>query len=113
MKNTTKFISYDKENDIFFIHKGFSSDEKFKGNIDAGQLILDISTKGRVRGIEIMKATNFLKLFDITENMLENLSGAEFSAHIEPNCAVISLILKSKNSNKEMPAKIAVPLNIN
>jgi len=38
-------VAYDKENDILFVHKGFSIDEEFKGNIDVGSLILDIPAK--------------------------------------------------------------------
>ena len=50
--NLNNKVYYDKENDILSIHKGFSSDEKFKGNIDVGKLILDVSTQGKIRGIE-------------------------------------------------------------
>lgn len=37
---------YDKKHDILAIHKGFLR-EKFKGNLDVGDLILDISTRNR------------------------------------------------------------------
>ena len=52
-----RIISYDKENDILVAHKGFSEGERFKGNIDIGDLVLDMSTKMRVRGIEISNAS--------------------------------------------------------
>jgi len=58
-----KHFNYDKKNDIIALHQGFSQDEKFKCNIDAGDLILDISTKERVRGVEILNASEFLKEF--------------------------------------------------
>lgn len=104
-----KVLSYDKENDILFIHKGFTADEKFKGNIDIGELILDVSTKGRIRGIEIMNASRFLKEFKIEKSMLEELVDAKFNVTIKPNSIVIGILFVSKNK-EELPAKIAVPL---
>ena len=104
-----KMLFYDKENDIFSVHKGFSANEKFKGNIDAGDLILDVSTKGKIRGIEVLNATKFFKEFDIDEEKLENITEADFDASIKPNGVFIGIAIKSKN-HREMQAKIAVPL---
>lgn len=101
---------FDQENDILAIHKGFSSDEKFKGNIDAGEIVFDVSTKGRIRGIEIMSASSFLKEFEISEDSLKNLSDAEFNASSNPNGIVLGLTIKTKNARKEIPAKIVIPL---
>jgi uncharacterized protein YuzE len=106
----TKTVSYDKENDILFIHRGFSPDEKFKGNIDADVLILDVSTKGRIRGIEIINASKFFKEFDIDKDILENLVDAKFNAVIKPNAIIVSIIFTAKDIERELSAKIAVPL---
>ncbi len=106
----TKIVSYDKENDILSIHKGFDKDEKFKGNIDVGELVLDVSTRGRVRGIEIMNATEFFKDFDISKKILENLKDANFTASLNPHRIMLGILVKTEN--KEIPAKIAVPLEI-
>lgn len=105
----SKHISYDGKNDILSIHKGFSSDEKFKGNIDAGSLILDISTKGRVRGIEILDATEFFGQFEVSQNMLNQLKDATFEAIMKPTG--IMLGIKLKVIGQEVSTKIAVPLN--
>ncbi len=104
----TKTISYDKEYDILTIHKGFNEDEKFKGNIDVGDLILDVSTKGKIRGIEIMNATKFFKDFNIKKSNLEDMSDANFNATIKPDSIILGIIVKSEQ--REIPAKIAVPL---
>lgn len=104
-----KVLSYDKENDILFIHKGFTPDEKFRGNIDAGELVLDVSTKGRVRGIEIMNASDFLREFKINKIHLENLTDAKFNVSIRPDSIIIGILFVAKNK-EEIPAKIAVPL---
>ena len=107
-----KKVFYDSENDILTIHKGFSSDEKFKGNLDVGDLILDISTAGRIKGIEIMEASKFFKEeFSIEKEKLENIEDADFRAVIKPNSIFIGILFKSKNK-EIIPAKIAVPLQI-
>jgi uncharacterized protein YuzE len=104
----SKTVDYDPKNDILFIHKGFELDEKFKGNIDAGNLILDMSTKGRIRGVEIINAKDFLKEFNITMSLLNDLSDADFEAISKPHSIMISLILKAKQTQKT--AKIAVTM---
>ena len=107
-----KTVSFDKENDILTIHKGFSLDEKFKGNLVAGDLILDISTKGRVKGIEILNATGFFKDFKIERRFMENLSDANFNAIMKPSGTLITLILKSQSIEREIPMKVAVPMEM-
>jgi uncharacterized protein YuzE len=107
-----KLIYYDQENDILSIHKGFSSDEKFKGNIDAGQLVLDVSTKKRIRGIEIMNASSFFKEFNINKKKLENITDATMRISITPNGIFVGLSLKVKNTKQAIPATIAVPLDM-
>ena len=108
----SKIISYDNENDILSIHKGFSNDEKFKGNIDAGELILDVSTRGRIRGIEVMNATDFFKEFNIGKKVLENIIDVQFNAVIKPSSIILGIIIKARNVKHDIPAKIAVPLTI-
>ncbi len=98
-------MSYDLENDILAVHKGFQEDERFKGNLEAGDFILDISTRHRVRGIEILNVREFLKEFEIPQQISE----ADFTAKVSPNGIIITLILKGEN--KVVPAKITVPLS--
>lgn len=105
-----KIVSFDKENDILTIHKGFSLDEKFKGNLVAGDLILDISTRNRIKGMEILNATDFFKDFKIERKFMENLSDANFSAIMKPSGTLITLILKSQLIEREISMKVAVPM---
>src|SRR3989344_3713907 len=101
---------YDSENDILSIHKGFSSDEKFKGNIDIGEIVLDVSTQGRIRGVEVMNAADFLKEFNINKEILRGIIDAQFNATIKPDGIIVGILIKSKNIQHEIPAKFAVPL---
>lgn len=102
--------SYDEENDIFVVHKGFTKDEVFKGNIDAGDLILDISSKGNVRGIEIMNASAFLGEFGITKDMLKSAEDGDFTAQVKPSGIAIGITITAKH--QVHPAKIVVPQEI-
>lgn len=104
-----KYMSYDAENDIFALHKGFSSDEKFKGNAEAGDVILDISTKGRIRGVEIVNAQDFFSDF-IDKNSMNNITDANFSYAARAGGILLTIMLKQKNSDKDVPVKVAVPV---
>lgn len=110
MAKINKKISYDEQNDILSVHKGFSADENFKGNIDIGELILDVSTKGRIRGIEVINATRFFREFRIDKRTLKNITDAEFNTTLRPNSIIVGIVIKASNIDHEMPAKIAVPL---
>lgn len=52
-------VFYDKKNDILAIHKGFAKDERFQENRVAGDLVLDITTHGRIAGIELFNASRY------------------------------------------------------
>jgi len=96
---------YDATNDILAIHKEFKNGEKFKTNIDVGSVVLDLSNKGRIIGLELMNASDIFKKedFDVTE--------AKFDADITPKNILIKIFLKTKNSVAMLPAIIAVPLD--
>ena len=102
--------SYDKKNDILVIHKGFTSDEKFKGNIDARDVILDVSSKGRIRGIEVFNATAFFKDTGISGKVLQKIKKATFAATFRPSGIILGLVITSRQ--KELPAKVVLPLEV-
>jgi uncharacterized protein YuzE len=112
-----KRVSYDKEFDILAVHKGFSNGERFKGNIEIGDLILDLSTKMRIRGIEILNAREYLKEFlkavHTKKNVLENIKDIKFTAAVkgESITLAITIITEVEKRREEIPAKIAVPIS--
>lgn len=95
---------YDETNDILSINKDFKNGEKFKTNIDIGLIVLDLSSQGRIVGLELMNASSIFKknTFDIT--------AAKFDADITPKNILIKIFLKTKDSVSILPAIIAVPL---
>ncbi|MCD4759907.1 DUF2283 domain-containing protein [archaeon] len=103
-----KIITYDEENDILAIHKGFNKDEKFDGCIDVGDIILDLSTKGNIRGIEFLNATEILADYKITKEALSNLKKADFLAKGTKHG--ITIRIKFLINKKEIPALISMPI---
>ncbi len=101
---------YDKKNDMLVVHEGFSSDEKFEGNADIGQIVLDVSSKGRIRGIEVMNASVFLKEFGIYKKMLERMTGAKLDAEVRPEVIMLSITVKA--GKRIQLVKIAVPTTL-
>ncbi|MBW2969727.1 DUF2283 domain-containing protein [Candidatus Woesearchaeota archaeon] len=101
-----KRFSYDLENDIFQVNLGFAVDEKFKGNIVVGNVVLDLSTKDRVRGLELFDASVFLKDFGIDD--LTKVKDVEMQASMRGDAVMLHLVLKCQN--KEIPVRIAVAL---
>jgi len=101
-------IEYNKEEDILVIHKGFKPDEKFKGNIDLGYVVFDLSTNGRIVGVELMDASKFFKNMGFKESFLEKISDAHIKSQINPGSLVVFLMLKA--GAEEMRIPIPAPL---
>lgn len=110
-KNMKPLVFYDRENDILAIHKECAHNEKFKGNIDTGQVVLDVSTNERIIGLEVMNASSFFEEFSLNEELLKNIEKVDFTAKQSPNGIVIGLLFQVKNKIERIPAKIAVPTN--
>lgn len=100
-----KLISYDVDCDILFVHNGYGLDEKFKGNFDVGDIVLDVSNKGKVRGIEVMNASEYLQL---NTDILNHLTNFEFQVDQYKNRIGITLVLIADQIKKEKD--IIVPL---
>lgn len=94
-------IDYDQEEDILFL----SSERKIKSSIDIGDFIVDIDMKGFVAGIEILNASENLK---IPEDKLKELKKASMSVTYKPNYVYISLIMQFKDQEKD----ITIPLTL-
>lgn len=97
--------------------KSLSDGEKFSRCIEIGDLILDLSTKRKIRGIEIMNASDYLqgffKLAGADKKILENLVKAKFRATAKGNSLmlVLALIAMVRERKEEIPATIAVPMS--
>ncbi|MBS3172595.1 DUF2283 domain-containing protein [Candidatus Woesearchaeota archaeon] len=103
-----KTVYYEAEDDILFVHNGYSDDEKFKGNIDIGDFILDISNKGKIKGIEVLNASEVLKQYGLTREVLVGLKDAILLVRMYKKA--IHLSINFIFDEKEIPALVTVPL---
>ncbi|MEK6955744.1 MAG: DUF2283 domain-containing protein [Nanoarchaeota archaeon] len=94
---------YDEKNDILSLHNGFSDNERLKSNIEAGNIVLDLSDKGNIVGVEIMEASD---LFDISE--LKNIHEIKFEANKNNKWINVNIIID--DFNKRL---ITIPSEIN
>lgn len=106
----TKTIDYDEIEDILFIHEGFKPDEKFKGNIDLGNIIFDLSTNGRIVGVEIINASEFFKEFKLSVKDLKNIEQASIKSLVKKDSLIVFLALKTNKAETRIP--IAAPLAV-
>ncbi len=101
-KSNTKII-YDIEEDILSLSKG----RKVKASIDIGDFIIDIDTEGFVSGIEILNASENLKL---TEEQLKGIEKASMLITYKPNYVYIYLVMKIMDKDKEITIPLTVDL---
>lgn len=103
--NTGKEFWYDNENDIFVVHNGFENGESFKTNEGAGSIILDISTRDRVRGIEIFNASKIFNSFGISGNDLKSVVSVNFDV----KHSVVKFDFKIMGHSNPVAVIIALP----
>ena len=101
-KGNTKII-YDEEEDILFLSKG----RKVKASIDIGDFVIDVDTSGFISGIEILNASENLK---ISDEQLKELQEASMAVTYKPNYACIYLVMKFKKKEKDITIPLTVDL---
>jgi uncharacterized protein YuzE len=103
-------FSYDLENDDLFI---FKPNTKSKGSVEFGNIILDFSSKQKLIGIQLIKASKILKdlINDKTESyikkILEELTNCKIDIKENSNIMTIRFILS--NSQKELEPTLSIP----
>ena len=103
MAKINKKIIYDAEEDILFLSKG----RKVKASIDIGDFIIDIGIGGFVSGIEILNASENLKL---QEEQLKGLQEASMAVTYKPDYVCIFLVMKFEGKEKDITIPLTVDL---
>jgi len=88
MKSKT---SYDEENDVLYYNSG----EKVSDSLELGDAFIEFSGEGKIVGVEIMNASEFLSLQtgkEITDEMLKEIESGKIS--IRHNKDTIFLIFE-------------------
>ena len=104
-KNPKTFLDYDIKNDLLYVYrKG-----KFKGNVEIGNIILDLTPQGDVIGIEVLDASNTLKMFNITKDMLRKAERAKLIFKKQRNIMYVGFMLKVPMLAEMPQAMVAIP----
>jgi uncharacterized protein YuzE len=102
-------FSYDKFNDDLFI---FDSISTSKGNIEIGNIILDLDSKKNIVGMQILNASDTIKIItneniSIIKKLLSNLVSCKIDIRKKNNFILINFILIS--NEKELSSSLSVP----
>ncbi len=92
-------VDYDKDADDLFLY----SEEKSKGSVEIGDLVLDFDRKRKLVGVEILNATNFLvdcvaNGKEISKEFLSSLIKCEVKIEQKNNFLFIKMLLIGKNA---------------
>lgn len=96
-------MMYDSEDDILFLSKGI----KVKASIDIGDFVIDVDHRGFIVGLEILNASQNLK---IKEEMLKSLEKASMNIIYKPNYVLITLFMKLEKTEKDITIPLTVDL---
>lgn len=103
-------MSYDKKHGLLAIHNGFAEGDEFDTNIVAADVVLDVSKKGVIVGLELLNLETFLEGFlnqEETEKIIENLTDASFTA--EKRAGGVFLTITFTASESTAKTSLAVP----
>jgi len=103
-------ISYDKENDILYYNKG----KKGYDSLELGNAFLEFSSDGKIAGIEIMNASDFLSELtdeEITSEILDNVVAGKISLRHNGDYAfiVFEFIFEKENEKIKETVNFNIP----
>ena len=102
MTSTNNQTYYDEEVDIIMLSKG----QKVQHSVDCDPFIIDVDFSGAISGVEILDATNTLKL-DV--ETLKSLKGGRIQVQYKQNNTLVSIYLTFQKNSKE----IEIPIKVN
>lgn len=101
-KSDTKII-YEEDEDILVLSK----DKAVKASIDIGEFVIDIDANGFIVGIEILNASESVKL---PVEKLKEIQKASMFVTYKPNHVYIYLLLKFEEKEKDIAIPLAIDL---
>jgi uncharacterized protein YuzE len=100
-----KYI-YDEFIDSIVISSKKAAD-KVKGSVKIGDIIIDITTKGKVAGLEVRHFSDWLKRLNVKNNV-KKLTAAEISVTYKADGLIILVYLKfDKEEESRLPIYIS------
>ncbi len=96
-------MNYDEEEDILVLSKS----RKIKASLDLGDFVIDVDSDGFIVGIEILNASQNLRL---KEEQLKDLKQASMNVVYKPNYVHISIIMQFGSKEKDIHIPLTVDL---
>ena len=100
-------ISYDRENDILYIHQGGSA----RDSLPVGDFIVEFSGDNRVVGLEVLNASENINVFldeEISAEDLENIVDARLSYRESHGMGIIFLVIVIEREGERREEKVSV-----
>jgi uncharacterized protein YuzE len=104
-------IDYDFENDTLYLY----SEGNMKGSIELDSLIIDISKKGEILGIEIQNASDFLSKFlkkKVLREELTNINSAKINYKTVNNTIFVEVDFNFNNTEILLPLSMYNPNSV-
>ena len=101
-------VDYDKDNDILWIH----SNRKVSDSLEIDKFVIDFLKNGKVSGVEIMDASNFiggLASMKISKNVLEHVENARLRYYKSSELVYVVLQFKITIGNAVKDILLQVP----
>ncbi len=96
IKKHIKF-EYDQHNDLLYI---FDEKHKVDNTLIVGDFHIEINENGNVVGVEVLNASDILKVYSISKEMLSNIDAVDLKAVVINNSLIISIIFHALNQEK-------------
>lgn len=90
-------FSYDRLNDLLYVYKKKSN---VYSNVMIGEFHLEFNREGEVVGIEILRASEILKEYNIARKILENISKVDMKVVIRNNSLLVFIIIHGLDQEK-------------
>lgn len=103
-------IDYDKEQDTLFAYTG----EKVNDSLEVGDFIIDFDKQDKIVGLEILEASNVLKMSDIPKYYLGNLVNGRINVSQGRSSFYVQLTLEFMINRKleEKAIMLSVPRSV-
>jgi len=83
--------------------------DRVRGSVKIGDIILDLTSRGKVVGLEIKKFSAFLKSFKIQES-IQGITSVDMSVTYKPDGIIIFIYVKFKKEEERLPIYISTEL---
>lgn len=95
-------VAYDDVGDSLIISRKLPN-EKVKQNFMFDDLVFSLTNSGRIVGLEVNRATNFLKESGINPSILGNINGASLNIVEKREMVLVNFVLNSKDVEQVVP----------